>query len=104
MMELNHWDLAANRLYYACFHIVLGLFISDGLSAHKHSGVVSLFSLHYVKTGRVALTHGSFLARLMELRHKAEYNCYYDVRQSEVEQMAPLAVAFVEQVEMLINK
>ena len=104
MVELKHWDMAANRFYYACFHIVQGLFIAEGLSAHKHSGMVSLFSLHYVKTGRIALTNGSFLARMMELRHKADYNCSYDVSQNEVEQMIPLAENFVREVEMLIDK
>ena len=31
MMTLEHWDLAINRYYYACFHIVQSLFISQGL-------------------------------------------------------------------------
>ena len=103
MVEMKHWDMAANRFYYACFHIVQGLFISEGLSAHKHSGVVSLFSLHYVKTGRVAPTYGSFLARLMQLRQKADYNCSYNVSQEDVEQMVPLAEDFVTQIESLIS-
>lgn len=28
MVELKHWDLAANRYYYACFHAVQALFIA----------------------------------------------------------------------------
>ena len=27
---LKHWDMAANRYYYACFHAVQGLFIHKG--------------------------------------------------------------------------
>lgn len=28
MVELKHWDLAANRYYYASFHAVQALFIA----------------------------------------------------------------------------
>lgn len=31
MVELKHWDLAANRYYYACFHAVQALFIAKVL-------------------------------------------------------------------------
>jgi uncharacterized protein (UPF0332 family) len=34
--DLQQWDLAANRYYYACFHAVQGLFIHHGL-ASTHS-------------------------------------------------------------------
>lgn len=32
-----------NRLYYACFYAVSALLLSEGYSASKHSGVISLF-------------------------------------------------------------
>lgn len=38
MVELKHWDLAANRYYYACFHAVQALFIAKGVNAHTHAG------------------------------------------------------------------
>lgn len=49
MQAMGLWDLAANRYYYACFHMVQALFIKDGVVGHTHTGVVSQFSLHYVK-------------------------------------------------------
>lgn len=51
MYNLHYWDLAANRYYYACFHAVQALFIMDSISGHTHSGMLTQFSLHYVKTG-----------------------------------------------------
>lgn len=102
MCMLGHWDLAANRYYYSCFHIVQGLFISKGVSAHTHAGVIAQFSLHFVKTGLIEAHYGSFLARLMQLRQKADYNCAFDITQNEVQDIAPLAHSFVEAVRFLI--
>lgn len=39
MVELKHWDLAANRYYYACFHAVQALFIAKSVNAHTHAGI-----------------------------------------------------------------
>lgn len=33
MVGLKHWDLSANRYYYACFHAVQVLFVSKNVNA-----------------------------------------------------------------------
>ena len=96
MLGMEYWDLAANRFYYACFHAVQGLFISKGISAHTHAGMIQQFSLHFVKTRMVDMHYGSFLARMMELRQKADYNCAYDISEEEVKETATLAHEFIE--------
>lgn len=70
MVELKHWDLAANR-YYACFHAVQALFIAKGVNAHTHAGINTQFSLHFVKTGIVDISYGSFLARMFQYKAKS---------------------------------
>ena len=96
MLGMEYWDLAANRFYYACFHAVQGLFISKGISAHTHAGMIQQFSLHFVKTRMVDMHYGSFLARMMQLRQKADYNCAYDISEEEVKEIATLAHEFIE--------
>lgn len=104
MMSQHLWDLAVNRYYYACFHVVQGLFISQGINAHTHAGVVAQFSLHYVKTALVESKYGSFLARLMQLRQKADYNCAYDVTESDAKEIVALSRDFVAKVVSLIQR
>ena len=70
MMELGHFDLAVNRFYYACYHIVQALFLKKQIAVRTHSGIISQFSQHFVKTGIVAIEEGSLLARLFQLRQK----------------------------------
>ena len=96
MVELKHWDLAANRYYYACFHAVQALFIARGINAHTHAGINTQFSLHFVKTGIVDVSYGSFLARMFQLRQKADYNCAYEVSESDVQEINGLAHDFIK--------
>ena len=51
MVNLQHWDIAANRYYYACFHAVQALFIHNGLTSKRHSGMISQLGLHFIKPG-----------------------------------------------------
>ena len=72
MLSLGHWDLAANRQYYACLHAVQALFVRKGIGGQTHKGIINQFSLHFVKSGLVSMEQGSFLSRLMQLRQKAD--------------------------------
>lgn len=105
MYSLHHWDLAANRYYYACYHAVQGLFIYENLPAtRKHASTRNQFTLQYVKTGRVELVYGSFFARMMELRQKADYNCAYDISEKDILDFVGLSRKFVTEIEKLINR
>lgn len=95
MLSLRHWDLAANRQYYACYHAVQALFVSHEISGATHKGMISQFSLHFVKPGIVSMQHGSFLSRMMQLRQKADYNCYYDISEEEVRSLSEPTHDFV---------
>lgn len=104
MVRQSYWDLAANRYYYACFHAVQALFLQYDISAHSHAGVINQFSLHFVKTGLVDVSCGSFLARLFQLRKKADYNCAYDISDDEVREVQWLSHSFVETVNKITHE
>lgn len=104
MMRQCYWDLAANRFYYASFHAVQALFVARGISVHTHAGVITQFSLHFVKPQIVDVSCGSFLARLFQLRQKADYNCAYDITEEEVREVQTLSHGFVQTVFKLIDQ
>lgn len=103
MADLNLWDLAANRYYYSCFHAAQALLLHNGFSAHTHEGTLALFGLHFVKTKIVDVSLGSFFSRMEQLRKKADYNCNYDVCESEVISMIEPANVFVKTIENLLK-
>ena len=102
MMDMDYSDMAVNRFYYACFHIVQALFIQREIVAHTHSGMLTQFSLLFVKTEKVSLEDGSFLARLFQLRQKADYNCSYDISMEEARSLKEPTHKFMEKIEKLI--
>ena len=84
-LQNSLWGMAANRLYYALFHAVSALLISDNHDVGTHRGAVNKFSLFYVKTGIFTPAEGRLYSQLQKLREDGDYNCSIDVDQSDVE-------------------
>ena len=103
MLSMGLWDLAANRFYYSCFHAAQALLIHYGLSAHTHAGTLGVFGMNFVKTGKIDKELGAFFSRMEQLRMKADYNCEYDVSNSDVENMLQPAHDFLNSIIKLIT-
>lgn len=104
MLNMELWDMAANRFYYACFHAAQALLVCYGLSAHTHAGTLGVFGMHFVKPGIIDKELGAFFSRMEQLRMKADYNCEYDVSKIDVVSMSEPAHAFITTIEELILK
>ena len=89
---------AANRYYYACFHAIHALFVVNGLYTRSHEGMNVLFSLHFVKTGVFEPKYGSLVARMEQLRDKADYNVLFEVNEEDLQSMRPLIYELIEQI------
>ena len=48
---MNHWNLVANRLYYAVFHMASALLIDKGFTSKTHSGVICLLGQEFATKG-----------------------------------------------------
>ena len=103
MVTLRHWDIAANRYYYACYHMVQALFIKYGISTKTHDGCLSELGKHFILTGKLDKKHGKFFGRMVQLRHKADYNSVADVKETEIMEMIPLSKSFIADVEALTD-
>ena len=103
MVEQKRWDIAANRFYYACYHILQGLFISRGLSAKSHDGSLTHLGQDFIMKGMVDKRFGRFFSRMVQVRQKADYNSVAEVTEDEVMEMAPLSHEFVEAIEHLLK-
>ena len=103
MILQKRWSLAANRLYYACYHIVHAAFITRGIATKTHDGTLTELGKNFVITGQLDKKHSRFFARMIQLRMKADYNSIAEVTEAEVLEMAPLSHDFVDAVEGLIN-
>ena len=71
-------DGACNRAYYAMFDAARAALLASGSPvepeiAKTHTGLISAFSLHLVKAGRVSVELGKTLNKAEELRLVADY-------------------------------
>lgn len=78
LLDAGDADGACNRAYYAMFDAARAALLASGAPvvaeiAKTHSGLISAFSLHLVKTGRVPIALGKTLNKAEELRLIADY-------------------------------
>jgi uncharacterized protein (UPF0332 family) len=64
---------AINRAYYAIFYAANALLATKGLSRSKHSAVIATFRQHFVKPGLIEDEYSDIYGRVMDDRHKADY-------------------------------
>ena len=103
MVLQKRWDLAANRFYYACYHIIHAAFITRNIATKSHDGTLTELGKQFIMTGLLDKKYGRFFARMIQLRIKADYNSIADITEAEVLEMAPLSHDFVKAVGELVN-
>lgn len=104
LQKAGLWDIVANRLYYALFHTVSAMLISDHHEVGTHRGAVSKFSLYYVKQGFFSREEGRLYSRLQSLREDGDYNCAIDVSESEVEEKLQPTLKLIEKIKGYIEQ
>lgn len=78
LLDTGDADGACNRAYYAMFDAARAALLASGAPvepeiARTHSGLISAFSLHLVKTRRVPVELGKALNKVEDLRLMADY-------------------------------
>lgn len=78
LLDAGDTDGACNRAYYAMFDAARAAILASGAPveaevARTHNGLITAFSLHLVKTGRVSFELGRALNRAEEIRLIADY-------------------------------
>jgi len=104
MIDQGYLNGAINRLYYACYYIVIALLIKNGISAQTHGGTKQMLGLHFVVYGKLSPKMSSIYATLFEKRHSSDSDDfeYYDLE--TVEKLYPQSKEFIEAIEKVIEK
>ncbi len=77
---------ALSRAYYAALHYARALLLTKGEEPLTHEGVVQRFSLHFVRSGMMAVEDGKALGRLQRIREEADYVAEREYDQEQVAQ------------------
>lgn len=84
LAESSRWNACVNRLYYACFYAISALLLLEGRSSTRHTGVRSLFNLHFVRTGIVSKDLARVYNDLFERRQEGDYVDFVYFREDQV--------------------
>ena len=99
----NHWNAAANRLYYACFYAINALLLKNGLSFNTHNGVKTEFHKRYVKTEIISKQSGRSYSRLFNLRQEGDYLDFKRLEKEDVESYFQEAEKLIKEITGLLN-
>ncbi len=72
---------------------------TKGLDSSKHSGVISLFNLHFVKTGIMPKEISVIIVNAREARIKSDYEDWVEITQKEAKFQLENACEFITEVE-----
>lgn len=103
LLQNSHYRDAVNRGYYAMFYCGLGLLAAKNLGSSKHSGVLSLFSRHFVKTGQISIESGRHLREAFELRQNCDYREFVEITKDQAEEVIQNTHAFIAEAQKTLE-
>lgn len=95
--------VALTRAYYAVFHAMRGLLFGEGEEPRSHGGVIHLFNVTAVKTGRLPPDTSARVAKLQKFREEADYAEAFVVDPAATRLEVKAARALVEEIRGLVK-
>jgi uncharacterized protein (UPF0332 family) len=95
---------AVNRFYYAGFYAARALLAIQELDSSRHSGVISLFQKHFVKSGLVSAENAKALPRAFEKRQKSDYGDFSTVTSAEARSVRAEIKSFLKDCEHVLAR
>ena len=95
---------AINRFYYAAFYAARALLATQQLDSPRHSGLITLFQKHFVKTNLLEADRARALSRAFEKRQKSDYGDFATVTLEEARNIRREVSAFVEACAHLLER
>ena len=103
MAQGEFYNASINRLYYACYYMVVALLLKNNISAQTHSGVKTMLGMHFTSKGKLSISASKIFATLFEKRHSSDYDDFVYCDQEMFDELYPKAEAFIEEVKELIE-
>ena len=104
LLDQSAWRGAQNRAYYAMFYAVHALLATRQLGSSKHSGVLGLFDLEFVKPGLLPVALSRSLRLAFNRRQSWDYGEMEEIDPEEITEMVVEAKLFVQAIEEFLRK
>lgn len=103
LFDLGHYLDAASKAYYAIFQAARAVLATIEIDSRKHSGVISLFNLRFVKTGIFPKEFRKIIVSAQDLRLASDYDDFYVVSRKDAEQSLKNAITFIAGIEKYLS-
>jgi uncharacterized protein (UPF0332 family) len=103
LLKNKKYKDSVSRSYYAMFSAVKALLATKNMDSSKHSGVISLFNLHFVKEGIVEKECGKLIAKAKDIREEGDYGDFIVVSEEEAELQISNAQKILSEVERVLR-
>lgn len=104
LFRTEDFEDAVSRAYYAVYHATQALLLSEGERAETHKGVVTLFGLLFVKTGKFKKNLGKYLANLKDDRESGDYEVFSYIDKETAETALAEATEFLTESKEYLTK
>lgn len=101
--RLEHWNLVANRLYYAVFHMASALLIDKDLTSRTHSGILCLLGQEFASKGLLDKDDVRLVSRLQNMRQAGDYDDMFDWSREDVYPLFERAEHLIQKMKLLIS-
>lgn len=102
--DQGRWNASANRLYYALFHAITALFVSDGIPVHSHNGMKIKFGKEYVLTGLATDEEGKLLSKMETMRERADYDATFTATEAVINERFDQVEKMIFHIKALIGR
>ena len=103
LLKSSDYDDAVSRAYYAVFHATQALLLTEGERAETHKGIVMLFGLLFVKTGKFSKNIGKYLANLKDDRESGDYEVFSFIDKETAETAISEANQFLKEAKLYLE-
>lgn len=101
--RLGHWNLVANRLYYAMYYMVAALLLDKDMQFKSHAGAIRAIGLHFVSKGLLTSEEGGLVSRLQSMRGSGDYDDLFDWTEEKITPMFEPTEALLSKMRQMIS-
>ena len=103
LLERQHYLDAASKAYYAIFQAARAALATLKLDSRKHSGVISMFNIHFVKSGILAKEFRKIIISAQDLRLASDYDDFYIISKDDAFTTIEDATRFIQGIEQYLQ-
>jgi uncharacterized protein (UPF0332 family) len=104
LLELEDFDSCASRAYFAMFFAAQALLLLETQSLSSKQGIRSAFAERFVASGRLPARAAEVFEQAAELQEFGDYAYDFAVKRADAENILAEAEAFVNTIELLIER